>query len=689
MIRQIVVLTSLLALAACGESDRSAQTAAESVPSPAVDAETPISGVVVANFDRSVRPQDDLYRFINGKWLETTEIPDDKSDYGAFGILQDTVEKNLRVIAEETAAAGAPEGSDKQLIGDFYASFMDHERVEELGMAPLVDELAVIDAISSRKALVDYFGRAQRLGILNPIRATIMPDAKDPEFYTVWVDQSGLAMPDRDYYLEDDERFVEMRDKYQAYMALLLAMAGRENSDQVAEDLMKLETRLAKASWAQVDLRDVDKVYNPFDVAGANKITPNLDWKQWLAATGIRKHDHMVVGQPSFFEELSRALGDVPLDTWKDYLSLRLIDGFAPYLGDAFVQAHFDFYGRTISGTPQIRPRWKRGLEETEGAIGDLLGKAYVEKHFPPEAKRRMDELVANLLTAFGRSIDHLDWMGPDTRRQAHEKLDNFTVKIGYPEKWKEYPGLKIHRDDLFGNVVRAREVAHNREVKKLGSPVDKTEWFMSPQTVNAYYNPLANEIVFPAAILQPPFFDMYADDAVNYGGIGSVIGHEISHGFDDQGRKFDGKGMLRDWWSDEDNTRFKALADRLVAQYSAYSPLPELHVNGELTLGENIGDLSGVEVSYKAYEIALDGKPAPVLDEFTGPQRFFIGWGQVWARKYRDDDLRRRLLTDPHSPSEYRVNGIVRNLPAFIQAFEVGEGDALYLAPEDQVKIW
>ena len=452
---------------------------------------------------------------------------------------------------------------------------------------------------------------------------------------------------------------------------------------------MDLETRLARASWAPVDLRDVDKIYNPFDVASATKATPGVAWSRYLDDLGVRGHDHLIVGQPSYFADLGKALADVPLSTWKEYLQVRVIDAYAPYLGDAFVQKHFDFYGRTLSGTPELRPRWKRGLSETEAAMGDLLGEVYVARHFPPLAKQRMDELVANLIKAFGASIDELDWMGPETRAQAHDKLRNFSVKIGYPDKWKEYPGLVIRRDDLVGNVLRAREVNVKRELAKLGQPVDRTEWYMTPQTVNAYYNPLGNEIVFPAAILQPPFFDMNADDAVNYGGIGAVIGHEISHGFDDQGRKFDGKGVLRDWWTEEDNARFQDRAGRLVAQYDAFSPLPGLNVNGQLTLGENIGDLSGLSVAYKAYQIALDGRPAPVLDGFTGDQRFFIGWGQVWARKYRDDEMRKRLLTDPHSPSEYRCNGIVRNMPQFVRAFDVKPGDALYLPPEQVVRIW
>jgi predicted metalloendopeptidase len=386
---------------------------------------------------------------------------------------------------------------------------------------------------------------------------------------------------------------------------------------------------------------------------------------------------------------VGKALADVPLETWQDYLQLRVLDAYAPYLDRATVQRHFEFYGRTLSGTPELEPRWKRGLDETGRAMGDLLGKAYVAQHFPPEAKQRMDQLVANLREAFRQSIDELDWMGPETRRAAHDKLAAFRVKIGYPEKWKEYPGLTVRRDDLVGNVLRAREVNVKRELAKLGKPVDRTEWFMTPQTVNAYYSPLGNEIVFPAAILQPPFFDMAADDAVNYGGIGAVIGHEISHGFDDQGRKYDGQGVLRDWWTEEDNTRFQARAGRLVDQYSAFSPLPGMNINGQFTLGENIGDLSGLAVAYKAYRLSLGEQAAPVLDGYTGDQRFFIGWAQVWARKYREDELRKRLVTDPHSPSEYRCNGIVRNMPQFVQAFGVKPGDGLYLPPEQQVRIW
>ena len=662
-----------------------AATAAAAAPA----GEARRSGVLLGNFDQGVRPQDDLYRYVNGTWLAKTEIPADKSNYGSFTRLQDDVEKHLKVIAEEAAAAGAKPGSDTQLIGDFYASFMDEARAEQLGLAPLGPEFARIAAIEDRGMLLDYLAHAGRVGIATPLRAGIRPDAKRPDVYTVYTGQAGLAMPDRDYYLKEDARFVEFRAKYLAYITDVLTMAGHKDAAAAARRVMDFETRLAQASWPRVDLRDPNKTYNPFDLAGATKVSSGLDWNRYLEGLGIKGQQQLIVGQPSFAADLGKALDDVPLQTWQDYLQVRVIDSFAPYLHAAVVKRNCDFYGRTLSGTPELEPRWKRGLDEAQRAMGDLLGEQYVARHFPPEAKARMDELVANLRKAFAASIDELEWMGPETRREAHAKLAAFTVKIGYPEKWKEYPGLVASREDLVGNVLRAREVNTNRELAKLGKPVDRTEWFMTPQTVNAYYSPLGNEIVFPAAILQPPFFDMYADDAVNYGGIGAVIGHEISHGFDDQGRKYDGQGVLRDWWTTEDNERFQKRAGQLVEQYSAFSPLPGANVNGQFTLGENIGDLSGLAVAYKAHRLSLDDRTAPVLDGFSGDQRFYIGWAQVWARKYRDDELRKRLLTDPHSPSEYRCNGIARNMPQFMQAFGVKPGDQLYLPPEQVVRIW
>jgi predicted metalloendopeptidase len=656
-------------------------------PAPAVPAQ--VSGVLLQNFDRTVRPQDDLYRFVNGTWLKNTEIPADKSNYGAFTVLSDGAEKNLHAIAEEAAAAKAPAGSDQQLIGDYYASFMDEARAEQLGLTPLQPELDRIAAIKDRQQLLDYLARAQLLTIDNPMGASVFADAKNPEVNTLWVFQAGLGLPERDYYFSKEQRFTEIRAAYVQHIDNVFKLAGRKDSAAVAKKLMAFETRIATASWPAVKMRDIQALYNPVTVEAAEETTPGIDWSRWLEQMTLTGTNQFVMAQPDYFAAVGKAINEVPLATWKDYLTLRTIDAYSPYLSKAFVDENFNFYARTLSGTPELKPRWKRALAELEGSTGDLLGKEYVKRHFPPAAKARMDELVSNLLKAFDASINELEWMSPATKEQAHDKVRNFTVKIAYPTKWKEYDGLVTKKDDLIGNVLRARDVNVQRELRKVGKPVDKTEWGMTPQTVNAYYNPLGNEIVFPAAILQPPFFDMNADDAVNYGGIGAVIGHEISHGFDDEGRKFDGKGVLRDWWTKEDADKFVARADMLVKQYDAYSPIPGMNVNGKLTLGENIGDLSGLAVAYKAYQLALGGKPAPVLDGFTGDQRFFIGWGQIWARNYREDELRKRLKTDPHSPSEYRANGILRNMPAFQQAFDVKAGDQLYLPPDQIVRIW
>jgi len=690
MIRWSLPAACLLALAACASSppEPVAPPAAVTPPAPPAAVTRP-SGLLLQNFDRSVRPQDDLYRFVNGTWLTNTEIPADKSNYGSFTILADGAEKNLRAIAEESAAAQAPAGSDAQVIGDFYASYMDEAQAEKLGLAPLQPELARIDAIKDRQQLTEYLARAQVLGIDTFIDSDVLADAKNPDINTVWLTQSGFGLPERDYYFSKEQRFTEIRAAYLKHIENVFALAGRKDGAATAKRLMAFETKLAGASWPMVRLREIEKLYNPTDVAAATKTTPGIDWAQYFAGLGVPQTRQIVLAQPDYFQAVGKAIRGESLATWKDYLKLRAIDSFSPYLSSAFVNEQFDFYGRTLSGTPQLKPRWKLALAELEGSIGDKLGKEYVARHFPPEAKRRMDALVQNLLKAFDAGINDLDWMGPETRKAAEDKIRNFTVKIGYPSKWKEYPGLVVSRGDLVANVLSARQSNARRELAKIGQPVDKTEWGMTPQTVNAYYNPFANEIVFPAAILQPPFFDMNADDAVNYGGIGAVIGHEISHGFDDQGRKFDGKGVLRDWWTADDNKRFEARAGALVAQYNAFSPIAGANVNGQLTLGENIGDLSGLAVAHKAYLLSLGGEPAPVIDGFTGEQRFYLGWGQIWARKYREDELRKRLLTDPHSPSEYRCNGIVRNMVDFQKAFEVKAGDKLYLPPDQVVKIW
>ncbi|HET9694014.1 MAG TPA: M13-type metalloendopeptidase [Steroidobacteraceae bacterium] len=679
-----------LTLAACATPQtppEPATTAAPAASTPAAPALS--SGLLLANFDRNVRPQDDFYRFVNGTWLAKTEIPADKNSYAAFTILRDESEKNLHVIVEDAAGSNAAPGTDAQLIGDFYRSYMDEAKVEALGLAPLQPELDRIAAIKDRKQLLDYLARAQLLVIDTPIAASVIEDAKNPDVWALWLTQSGLGLPERDYYFSKEQRFQEIRAAYVKHIDNVFRLAGRKDSAAVAKRLMAFETRLAEANWPAVRMREFQKLYNPVDVAAAEKASSGFDWSGWLDGMGLGHVKTVSLGQPDYFAAVGKAVVDVPLATWRDYLSLRAIDSFSPYLSAAFVEEQFDFYSRTLSGTPQLKPRWKRALAELENSTGDLLGQEYVKRHFPPEAKQRMDRLVANLLAAFDASIDELDWMSAETKREAHEKARNFTVKIGYPSKWKEYPGLVTRPDDLVGNVLRARDVNVQRELVKIGNPVDKREWGMTPQTVNAYYNPLANEIVFPAAILQPPFFDMNADDAVNYGGIGSVIGHEISHGFDDRGREFDGKGVLRDWWQPADAEKFNSLTSVLVKQYDALSPLPGMNVNGQLTLGENIGDLSGLAVAYKAYQRSLDGRPAPVLDGYTGDQRFFIGWGQVWAAKYREDELRKRLKTDPHSPGEYRCNAPLRNVPAFARAFDVKPGDQMYLPPEQQVRIW
>ncbi len=647
------------------------------------------SGLDTAGFDRSVRPQDDLFRFVNGKWLQTTEIPADRSNYGAFVALDDQAQADLHAIV--AAAAQGPArvaGSDAQKIGDFYLSFMDTARADALALTPLASELARIDAIRSREDVNRHFGYAQRLGVTHPIWFYVAQDEKNTTSYISYVFQKGLTLPDRDYYLKTDEKFVAIRAKYLAYIAQLLEQAGVAETQTGARRIMALETRLAEVHWTRVQNRDALATYNKYTLVEAGKLTPGFDWNQFFAAAGVPAQG-FVIAQPSFFTALGAALTEVPLDDWKLYLKYKLIEAYAPYLSAHLVDLHFDLHGKTLKGIEEIRPRWKRAVESIDDTMGEIAGRLYVEKHFTPDAKGRMDELVANLREAFRLSIDELEWMSPATKLEAQKKLASFTVKIGYPDKWKDYSALTINKDDLVGNLLRSAAVEHARAVGKLGKPIDRTEWLMTPQTVNAYYDPPMNEIVFPAAILQPPFFNVAADDAVNYGAIGAVIGHEISHGFDDQGRKYDGQGNLRDWWTSEDEERFKQRAAKLVAQYGGYSPIDGLKLNGELTLGENIGDLSGLAVAYKAYQLSLNGMPAAVIDGFSGDQRFFMGWSQVWRRKYRDEDLRSRLMTDSHSPSEYRCNGIVTNVNEFYRAFDVKTGDKLYRPPEERVEIW
>ncbi|WNG39222.1 peptidase M13 [Archangium violaceum] len=647
-------------------------------------------GVETKYFDTSVRPQDDFFRYVNGTWLKTAQIPADKGRYGSFIELRDKSEAALRAIIEEAAAAqDTKAGSDLQKVGDLYQSFMDTARIQSLGVEPVRPDLARVAALKDKKELPELIGSLARLGVQMPFSTYVGQDAKQADRYIVYASQSGLGLPDRDYYFKQEPRFVETRAAYLTYIETLLRLAGEKDPAGGAKAILALETSLAEKHWDRVRNRDREATYNLKSVAELDKLTPGFSWSRFLQAAGEEKTPGVIIRQPDYFQALASTLASTPLPTLKTYLSFKVLDRYAPLLSSPFEEAHFVFYGKTLQGLQENRPRWKRGVETVELALGEVLGKLYVDRHFSPESKVRMQELVKNLRVAFQKGIDQLEWMSPSTKAQAQAKLAKFNVKIGYPEKWKDYSALTIDKGDLIGNVRRSSEVEFRRNVDKLGKPIDRLEWGMTPQTVNAYYSSTMNEIVFPAAILQPPFFNPEADDATNYGAIGGVIGHEISHGFDDQGSRSDGDGNLRDWWTAEDKTAFQQRTTMLADQYSAFSPLQGLNVNGKLTLGENIGDLSGLTVAYKAYKLSLGEQGAPVIEGFTGDQRFFLGWAQVWRTLNRDDALRQQLLTDPHSPGEYRVNGVVRNMPEFYSAFGVKEGDGAYLPPDKRVKVW
>jgi len=662
-----------------------------SAPPAAAPTVTLRSGVYSSNLDRSVRPQDDFYRFVNGQWLSDTTIPADRSNYGSFSLLEDGAEENLRAILEEAAAANAPAGSDVQKVGDLYASYLDEATIEARGLAPIAPELKRIDELKTKQDVARHIGYSQRILVRHPFAYYVSIDRKNSSQYTGVIAQSGLGMPDRDYYLSGDERLKGIRDQYRIYVKDLLTAADTPKAESIAEKIVAIETQMAKSHWTRVQNRDAQKTYNRYEVAELSKLMPGFDWNSFFAGAQIPmdKTQALVVVQPSYFEALGKLIATTPVADWRGYFRFKLLSSYAPDLPFKFAQLHFDFNQRAVSGIEEAKPRWKRAVDTVDGSMGDLVGKMYVERHFSPDAKQRMDELVGNLLQAYAQGIDALEWMTPATKQKAHAKLERLTTKIGYPSKWRDWSKLEIRRDDLVGNEMRAATVVFERNLAKLGGPIDRTEWLMTPQTVNAYYSPPSNEIVFPAAILQPPFFNVAADDAINYGAIGAVIGHEISHGFDDQGRRYDGSGNLNDWWAPEDNAEFTRRAKQLGAQYSGLSPLPGLFVNGDLTMGENIADVAGLAMAYRAWQLSLRGKAAPVIDGYTGEQRFFIGWAQGWARKYRDDELRRRLLTDPHSPSEYRTNNVVSNLPEFHAAFGVQPGDKMYKAPADQVRIW
>lgn len=649
----------------------------------------PISGIDLSNIDHSVRPQDDLYQHINGAWLKSTTIPDDRPLEGTFTALRDGSELAVREIIEEAAGRGDDASGIERKVGDLYNSFMDEAVVESKGIDPIRERLNAVFATKSAADVIELAGRLFRSDVSGLFYIYPAPDAGNPDRILLYTGQGGLGLPDESYYRE--EKFAPMVEAYRGHVQTMLSLAGTADPEGAAGRVVGLETALAAHHWDNVTLRDPQKTYNLKTAAEAVELFPLMD--AWFDAAGItpEKHEELVVSTPDFFAGAAALIESEPLAAWQEWLAMRVVSSAAPYLSSEFVDANFAFYGTTISGTPRNKDRWKRGVAVVEASLGEAVGQIYVSRHFPETHKAHMQTLVANLIEAYRQSITGLAWMGEDTKLEALKKLDAFRAKIGYPDEWIDYSAVEIDPADLLGNVERAHNADVDRHLDEVGKPVDRNKWLMTPQTVNAYYHPLLNEIVFPAAILQAPFFTADADDAVNYGGIGAVIGHEIGHGFDDQGSQFDGGGTLRNWWTEDDREAFEALTSKLVAQFDALSPTaaPGHHVNGKLTLGENIGDLGGLTIAYKAYLISLDGGEPPVLDGLTGQQRFFASWAAGWRQVIRNEEAIRRLATDPHSPNEFRTNAIARNLDAFHEAFAVAEQDGMWMPADERVSIW
>ena len=646
------------------------------------------SGVVVENMDTSVRPGNDFNAYVNGKWMKENEIPADKASYGAGYMVHEKAEEDVREIIQNSAEGDYPEGSAEQKVGDLYASYIDVELRDSLGTAPLQEDLDKIESISNYKDLADFFAYANKTGISVPLSPFVYQDLKNPEQYTVYVVQDGLGLPDRDYYTNTDSRSKEIRSKYQEHIQKMYELAGWNNGKAAASTVMNLETKLAENQMKKEDTRDLNNLYNSYAKQDLNKLMPDFDLTGYLAQADIEQ-DSVIVGMVDYTKNLNNIIKSTPIDTWKTYLKWALLDAKAGQLSTALDDQNFNFYSKELSGVQEQRELWRRAVNVVNANLGEIVGKVYVEKHFPPQAKERMEEMVKNLKLAYRESITNLDWMSEETKKQALDKLEKINTKIGYPDKWKDYSNLSISENDLYGNLKRSSQFQYQEEIDKLGGPIDKDEWGMTPQTVNAYYNPTLNEIVFPAAILQPPFFNLEAEDAVNYGAIGAVIGHEIGHGFDDQGSKFDGDGKMRNWWTDKDREEFEKRTASLVGQYDEFEAIDSVFVNGKFTLGENIGDLGGLGIAYEAYQKSLDGKEGPTIDGYTAKQRVFIGYAQAWLNKAREEAIRTQIQTDPHSPARFRVNGVVRNIPAFYEAFEISPKDSLYLAQKERVKIW
>ncbi|MYM35973.1 M13 family peptidase [Duganella sp. FT94W] len=650
-----------------------------------------LSGIDLKTLDTAVRPQDDFYGYVNGIWVRNTEIPADKSTWGTYIELREIAQGQLRSVIEATVKHPGKAGSETHKIADLYTSFMNEKARDAAGLKPLRADFARVAAIQDKRELPALFAYLQSTGVPTPFSAGVSPDAQNPEQYTVSINQSGLGLPDRDYYLKDDDAKLKgLRDKYQQHIATMLAMRGDQHAAEHAAQVLDIETRLAKVQWTRVQMRDPVKSYNRVEFARFSELAPAFDWNAYFTAAGYApKVSSAVVRQPSFLTGLSQQLDEVPLDAWKSYFNWRILESYAPYLDRASVKQNFAFEGTALRGVPQSEPQWQLALRFTDASLSDAVGKLYVQTYLPPETKPRVMAMFNNFVASFKDGIDKLDWMGPETKKEAQAKLAALKPKIAYPEKWRDYRAMKTSKTDLIANVKAARAWSRQNNLDKLGKPVDRDEWSMTPQTVNASYSPLLNAITIPAAILQPPFFNVQAEDAVNYGLLGITFGHEISHAFDDSGSQYDSHGRLRNWWTAEDRAAFKARAAGLVKQYSAYSPVPGYHINGELTLGENIGDNSGLSITYNAYQRSLGGKPSPVIDGLTGEQRLYIGFAQKWRAKLRPEAAIAQIKSDPHSPGEFRAKGTVMNQPGFYEAFGIKPGDSMYLPPEQRVIMW
>ena len=698
--REKIVVTFIsigIALAACDDnpaqirSDDVTSVLADRAIAPDAKPELGDFGVDLSQQDPDTRPGDDFFRFANGKWLDEFELPADRSNYGSFSVLGDRSDERVNTIIEDLSAAEPAADTIEQKISDYYLSYMNTEVLDERGIGPLRERLAQLAAIDSRDALIEALGRSQLDATASPFGWYVGADRRDPDRHQLVLSLGGIGLPDRDYYLLDTEQYVSVRSEYVAHIERMLGFAGIENAAEKAQAVLALETAFAENLWPRADRRNRDLTFNPMTYTEFKAAYPNMDWDAYWAAAGISEIEDLNVSYPTAMAPIIALLDSVAVEDWVSYMSYQHISNLASVLSQEIDDENFHFYSTVLNGVPEQRQRWERGVERVGSlsSLGEAVGQIYVQKHFPEAAKQQMQGLVENLRTALANSIASLDWMGEETKNEARLKLESFRPKIAYPDEWRDLSSIEISRDDLFANARSLREFNYADEISRLGKPTNREEWGMTPQTVNAYYNSSFNEIVFPAGILQPPFFDPAADMAVNYGGIGAVIGHEMGHGFDDQGSKSDSLGVQRNWWTDDDRANFEKLTTALAAQYDQFEPVPGYFIDGNFTLGENIGDVGGLSLAYRAYKLSLDGEEAQVIDGLTGDQRFFLSWAQVWQRKYREDALIQRLTSDPHSPSEFRVNGVVRNFDEWYEAFDVQPEDALYLAPEDRVRIW